>query len=218
MDAMTTAAEPVVSLMMRLREETRALHHEAESHRFQRALAQGALPREAYVGYLEQLLIVHRALDAGLVSLMESDARVSRVVSVEQLQAVYLREDLKFFGREERSISAGEGAVELLSEVARARTSRPIEQLGLHYVTLGSTNGGRYIARSVRRAYGLTAEGVRYLDPWGEDQTRIWHSFRREMDAAGFDPHECAVILHGAGVMFRGITRIAEGLAGAFGV
>lgn len=212
---MTPTAEPTVSLMSRLREETRPLHHEAESHPFQRALLQGTLPAEAYTAYLEQLLIVHRALDAGLGSLIKGDPRAQSILKTEQFQAAHLREDLHYFSRDERAIVAADGAIELLSEVAQARTTGPISLLGMHYVTLGSTNGGRYLARSVRRAYGLVEGGVKYLDPWGEDQTRIWQGFRRDMDAAVFSASECDKMVHGAGLMFRGITRIADGLSKA---
>lgn len=204
---------PSRGLMLRLREETRSQHEEAESHPFQRALLQGRLPVESYADYLEQLFLVHRALDAGLAALAENDARAGGIIAAEQFATRFLREDLKHFGRDESRIIAGDGTVELLTSVADARTGNPVALIGFHYVMLGSTNGGRFIAKAVRRAYGLESPGVRYLDPWGEGQTRIWQGFKASMDAAEFTPGEADSMVEAAKAMFRGIARIADGLS-----
>lgn len=201
--------------MLRLKEHTRPLHTEAESHPIQRSLAQGTLPLETYVSYLERLWPVHRALDAGLTQLAESDERAGGILSAEQYQSLYLRDDLRHFGREKSDGPADPSVVELLNEISTARIGQPVALLGFHYVTLGSTNGGRFIARPVRRAYGLEKAGVSYLDPWGEDQPRIWQAFKHAMDAAVFSSAECDAIVASAEKMFRGITRISESLRGS---
>jgi heme oxygenase len=209
---MPTPTATIPSLMLRLKEQTRPLHTEAESHPVQRAMASGTLPLDAYVAYLERLWPVHRALDAGLQNLAESDERAKTILSSDQFQSQHLREDLRHFGRELPEGAADAAAIDLLNEIAQARIDRPIALLGFHYVTLGSTNGGRFIARPVRRAYGLDKAGVTYLDPWGEDQPRIWQSFKQSMDTASFTPQEAEAIVRAAEAMFRGITRISEGL------
>lgn len=209
---MPTPTAIIPSLMLRLKEQTRPLHTEAESHPVQRAMASGTLPLDAYIAYLEQLWPVHRALDAGLQTLAESDPRAKSILSLEQYQSQHLREDLRHFGRELTEGAADAAAVDLLNEIAQARIDQPIALLGFHYVTLGSTNGGRFIARPVRRAYGLDKAGVAYLDPWGEDQPRIWQGFKQSMDMASFNSGESDAIVASAEAMFRGITRISEGL------
>ncbi|MBL8745557.1 MAG: biliverdin-producing heme oxygenase [Phycisphaerae bacterium] len=198
--------------MLRLKEHTRQLHAEAESHPIQRAMAQGRLPLESYVSYLECLWPVHRALDAGLAALAETDDRAESILSPEQYQSAYLRDDLRHFGREKTDAPAVPAVVELLSDISAARVDRPIALLGFHYVTLGSTNGGRFIAKPLRRAFGLEKAGVSYFDPWGEDQPRIWGAFKHAMDAARFSADETDTILAAAESMFRGITRISESL------
>lgn len=205
-----TAAPP--GLMLRLREQTRPHHTAAESHPLQRAMVTGQLPRPLYVAYLGQLTLVHRALDAGLTTLANADERAGRIVSPEQFQTPFLREDLKFFATDEKSIAACSGTVDLLSLVADLRAASPVGLLGLHYVLLGSTNGGRFIAKAVRRAFGLQSAGVRYLDPWGDDQPRIWQHFKHQVDTTVFSPSECDLIVDSAQRMFDGIGQISTDL------
>lgn len=209
---MSLSAPVTPSLMLRLREQTRPLHTAAESHPIQRAMVQGTLPQELYVAYLERLFPVHRALDAGLTQLAENDHRAGRILSPEQHQSGYLREDLQHFGRGKAETPAVSAVVELVNAIAASRVESPIALLGFHYVTLGSTNGGRFIANAVRRAYGLERAGAAYLDPWGDEQPRIWQGFKRAMDAESFSQDEADEIVGAAETMFHGITYISESL------
>ena len=82
------------SVMQRLRESTRDLHDAAEHHDFQRAFAQGSLPRDRYVDYLGQMYLVHKALEGQLRRAAETSEAIRAVVDERQYQVPYLVEDL----------------------------------------------------------------------------------------------------------------------------
>ena len=68
--------EETQSVMQRLRESTRDLHDAAEHHDFQRAFAQGSLPKDRYVSYLEQMYLVHKSLEQQLRKAAETSEAV----------------------------------------------------------------------------------------------------------------------------------------------
>ena len=48
----------------------------------------------------------------------------------------------------------------------------------------GSTNGSRFIARSLRKAYpGADVGGMTFMDPYGENQPDHWRAFKVELDS-----------------------------------
>lgn len=215
-ETQTTAR--AASLMLNLRDSTADLHREAENHPFQKALATGKLDRELYVRYLQRMLQIHRALEAGLRGLMETDVRVAGVVYEEQFQEENLLLDLAHFGQA-GAVSDPASAVATVAayenEVARLVAERNVGLLGHHYVLEGSKNGAKFIAHAVRGAYRLTpGSGDRFLDPYGAEQRSKWMSFKASMDAVSFTPDEQCDILSGASDMFRTIINLAAELAG----
>ena len=159
--------EETQSVMQRLRESTRDLHDAAEHHDFQRAFAQGSLPRDRYVGYLGQMYLVHKALEQRLRSAAETSEAIRAVVDERQYQVPYLVEDLEFFDVDPDSIEPLPATQRLIDEIEQM-ASEPASLLGLHYVLEGSNNGSRFIARGLMPAYGMApGPGLRYLDPYG---------------------------------------------------
>jgi len=200
-------------IMARLKEETQPLHDRAETHSLQKTLAQGLISKDAYVAYLTQLFHVHSALDEALTAAAKQDERVGGLVESQHLQTQYLVADLGFFMKCPAHVAAGAGAKGLVEQIRNAAKASPVSVLGFHYVMLGSTNGGRFIAKSLRRAFGLEQDGVRYFDPWGEHQRELWLDFKRAMDATAFTPAEMDAILDAAKAMFEGIARVSDDVA-----
>src|SRR6516164_3042673 len=95
-----------MTLSERLKSSTRPLHDRAEGNNFQRLLANGLLPLADYSAYLEQLLLVHKALEKNIIHFGKIDLRLPRIVGEEQLQEPYLQADLKFLGANPSSIQA----------------------------------------------------------------------------------------------------------------
>ncbi|MDX2115784.1 MAG: biliverdin-producing heme oxygenase [Planctomycetota bacterium] len=198
------------SIMSRLREETAELHSFAESRPLQRAMATGKLTLGQYTAYLVQLRLVHRALDGALERLRDQDQLVREIVSVEQFMSEHVEADLRYFGVRFDEVPPVPSTRVLIDRIGSALREAPLAVLGHHYVTLGSSNGGRFIARPVRRAFNLTNEGVRSLDPWGEGQTAIWGGFKQAMDAAEFPLGVQTAIVASAREMFEGIAGISD--------
>lgn len=195
-----------------LRDSTADLHQAAEQSAFQQALVRGVLPREMYVKWLGQMLHLHRALETALRSAMSGGGPVARVVHEWQFQEPRLLEDLKFFGAAEPS-----GALPSVREFARwIGVADGVELLGAHYVLEGSKNGGRYIAKGVRRAFALAGDdGVRHLDPYGEAQRERWTEFKAAMTAEEFSAGDTARMVEAARRMFRTVTQLGDELAAA---
>lgn len=200
-------------LMARLRAATRELHDLAEGHPLQKALAGGVLPQGTYAELLGQLWCVHGVLESCLRRLAAADTDVAGVVGVERFKEALLHDDLRFLGFDAAEVEPVEATVALTDSIAATGLIRPRALLGYHYVLEGSTNGGKYIARAVQRAYGFPpGRGTRYFDPYGAEQSQRWYSFKRDMDSIDFSPQDADAIVESAGEMFRGITSISEAL------
>lgn len=200
-------------IMVRLRSATRELHDQAERHPFQRELATGILPRDLYAENLGQLFHVHRALERELRRAASEDKAIGTVVRDYQFKEDLLREDVSFLGLEVEEIEPVGPATELMGDIRQAAEAFPRKLLGYHYVLEGSTNGGKYVARAVRGAYGLSGSaGTTYLDPYGARQQERWQAFKQDMDRVGFSEQESGAIVEAACDMFRGIIGISDAL------
>ena len=68
-------------------------------------------------------------------------------------------------------------------------------------------------ARGLMPAYGLApGPGLRYLDPYGDEQRERWHAFRATMDEVGFSQEDSDRLLEAARHMFQGIVYISDDL------
>lgn len=201
------ATSAAADLMTFLRESTSEAHRFAETRPFNRALAQATLPSSAWVHHLEQFRQVHEALDRRL------EQTVSRRRDVVQLlegrsRRPDLEADLAFW-------SGNPAAVPLQATraaVQRITSATDDESLGMLYVLEGSTNGGRFLARSATRAFGLapaSRDGIRFLDPYGDEQPAQWAGFKAMMNALEPPPGPEAV-RQGALAMFEMVGRIAD--------
>jgi len=204
--------EETQSVMQRLRESTRDLHDAAEHHDFQRAFAQGSLPKDRYVSYLEQMYLVHKALEQQLRNAAETSEAIRSVVDERQYQVPYLVEDLEFFDVDPESVEPLPGTQRLVAEIEQM-ADQPTSLLGLHYVLEGSNNGSRFIARGLMPAYGMApGPGLRYLDPYGDEQRERWQAFRANMDEVDFSQEDSDRLLEAARHMFQGIVYISDDL------
>ncbi len=196
-------------VMDRLKQETAELHAAAERHPFQAAMIRGALGREGYAAYLGQILLVHRALEDRLGSL-RADARVAAIATDARFRTAAIVEDLAALDGRDTDHAATQGTARLIQSIEVAEIP---ELLGMLYVLEGSTNGGRFIARAVGRSLGLPpGPGLRYLDPYGDEQPARWEAFKDDLRAAAFTPAEHGRMVDGAKAMFRGLVRVFDDL------
>jgi heme oxygenase len=78
----------------------------------------------------------------------------------------------------------------------------------------GSTNGGRFLARALRKSWNLDGEGLSYFDPYGEEQPQKWAAFRRDMDEASFEADQEEAIIEMAKATFLAIAEVSDEVAG----
>ena len=204
---------PDASFMQSLKAATQAAHDSAEKHPFHRALAQGLAPREQYAAYLGQLLQVHSVLDNRLQAAAKSNPAVARVRRDEHHNVAHLMEDIGSMGICPVHIKPSPATQACIARIERAASEASVSLLGFHYVMEGSKNGGRFIAKVLRRVYGFEGPtGTLYFDPYGDSQRACWLQFRADMDACAFSEPEQALILESAMAMFDAVAAIGEDL------
>jgi heme oxygenase len=199
-------------IMDQLREGTRALHDAAEGHEFQRLMFAGRLPREAYAAYLGQMACAYGALEHALSEARSVEARIAAVVQPHHLRTEDLQEDLEHFAVKTAEIKPNEATQELINRIKAVAQDRPLALLGMHYVLEGSNNGNHFIAKNIRKAYGLTEAGTRFLDPYGDAQRQRWAEYKQAMSELDLTADECDTMLAAAQDMFRAIGQISEAL------
>ena len=170
-----------------IRQTTLPYHKRAEHADFQQRLVAGKHGPAEYGAWLGQMLLIHRALEA----LEDAGARGADAASWPIGRGHYKTDEIE---ADLATVGANLAAIEPLPATTaflarcRAWAADPSEAwrlLGVWYVLEGATNGGRYIARNVRRGAGIEgAAGTRYLDPYGEAQPQRWQEFKDALNAS----------------------------------
>ncbi|MBD3336447.1 MAG: hypothetical protein GF355_13110 [Candidatus Eisenbacteria bacterium] len=200
-------------IMTRLREETRRHHVATEEGPFQQELLAGRLPLASYTALLQQLLHVHRAVESQLRWLASSQPPVAAVLRDYQFQEENILSDLRALHADPATEDPLPSTQSFVDEVNALSRSWPVALLGVHYVLEGSKNGGRYIAKALRRAYGFEdGKGVAYLDPYGDDQKTRWSEFKKNMDAARLNSDDQDAVVAAAQTAFDAIQEIHQEL------
>ena len=200
-------------IMQRLKSETQDLHDAAEKHELQRRLMKGELPKTMYAAHLAQLYLVHNALESGIRAAQPSVPQLASVVKEYQFQVTYLEEDLMHFGIALESISPLPATARLIQQITDAAIANPIALLGFHYVLEGSNNGSKYIAKAAAQAYQLQpGAGLRYLDPYADNQRPYWGQFVADMANCEFSDPESDLLVEAARQMFAAIAGISDDL------
>ncbi len=203
-----------MSIMARLKSATADLHQAAESSPLQRRLVKGELPRDLYAAFLGQMYLVHAALEQAVRDASVSHPGFAAVVRDYHDREPQLRDDLAFLGLGLDAIAPIGATRAMLTDISQTAADQPVGLLGMLYVLEGSTNGSKFIAMAIRKAYQLQeGPGVAYLDPHGELQRDRWQAFKRDMDSVGFTESDTEGIIATAKGMFRSITQISDELS-----
>jgi heme oxygenase len=208
-------SDTAISIMRRLKEETKELHSLAESRPLQQQIARGEVDRERFAAYLGQLYLVHHALESALEAAKPGSSAVATMAKAHRMRVPDLEKDLAFYGFDASSLEAGQATLTFMDEITKLQADDPVALLGSLYVVEGSTNGGKFLARVLRKAWNLDGDGLSYFDPYGEDQPAIWAAFRSEMDCLDFDARQQDAILDAARATFKAIAEVSDEVAGA---
>jgi heme oxygenase len=204
------AGEPLV-VAGSLRDHTAEHHKRAERSEFQRMLIAGRLPVSGYIGWLEQMLCVYRSLEAHLAS-GNGAGRYTGVDVEAWRRTPHLERDLAHFGRDATTPSPVPATGALVEQMGRWADGSAPALLGVLYVLEGSTNGSRYIARSLRKAYDLAGEaGLAFMDPYGDLQPERWLEFKRQLEMSASTGDLDGLIVAARGT-FDAVTEIGQGL------
>lgn len=207
-------SEVSTSIMQRLKAETGDLHSHAESRTLQKAIAAGEVDRAAFSAYLGQLYHVHNSLETALDGSRDVHPAIGALASKDRMRIPDLDRDLAFYGADRDQLPAGDAAQKFSQRVDETRNADPVALLGALYVLEGSTNGGRFLARALRKTWGLDGDGLAYFDPYGDGQPQKWASFRREMEEAAFEAEQEEAIIEMAKTTFRAIAEVSDEVSG----
>lgn len=206
-----------MTLSERLKSSTKPLHDRAEGHNFQRLLANGLLSVADYSAYLEQLFLVHKALEENIAHFGKSDARLKRIVCHEQLQEPYLQADLKFLGANPSSIQPLPATANFICKIEDSARHSPTSLLGFHYVLLGSKHGGKFIAKNLKQKYAFDRAGTIYFDPYGDAFMQHWRNFINGLNEAEFSETEGTSIIEAAKETFMAVGEVGSALESRIG-
>ncbi len=199
-----------LTLMERLKEDTRKAHDSAEGNKLQAELGSGAIPTDTYKAYMSQLYLVHKALENGIKSSIPSTAYRDALTD-DHYQEPFLFNDLKALGVDCGSIKPLKGTAKLLEKINEYATSCPPALLGYHYVLLGSKHGGKFLAKRLQDQFKFEdGVGCKYWDPYGQSFMPLWLEFKKKMNEGAGDESEQHQIIEAASDMFTGIQAICD--------
>jgi heme oxygenase len=167
--------------------------------------------RAHYLAHLEQLYLLHQALEGALDQAAAARPEWAGLTLGDRRRVPDLSSDLEVLGGNLAPVPLPETqrAVEVIGAAA------PHRLLGMFYVTEGSTNGGRFLTKMVAKALSLdpaTNQGLRAQNPYGDEQPARWAAFKGAMNALSFSPLEVAELEAGARDMFDLMADVAEGV------
>lgn len=196
----------------RLKELTHDLHTRAERHAFQRALVSGRLGREGYSAYLSQMLHIHAALDESLALARAAyPETIGVLVRDYHFRTPQIEADLAHLAGGSSHCPPTPGARTFAAWI-RESADDPCSLIGVLYVLEGSTNGGRFIARAVRRALGLAEAGTAFLDPHGEAQQERWARFKADLDSLALTDEQTEAAIAAACRAFDAVIAVSDDL------
>lgn len=152
------------AFLSRLREETMPLHKEVEGSVISRAIISPELTRDEYVIYLNKVLAIHSDVESTVfpvIGKMITDIEARK-------KAPFITGDLL-----------------KLTDTNTLTESRFLDEnyksdlafnMGLMYVTEGSTLGGQFILKNIRGALGSHAPAG-FLNVYGEKTGSMWKAF-----------------------------------------
>ncbi len=216
-------SEQVATLAQQLQESTRELHQRVERMPVQQELARGTLSRENYIRYLCQMLLIQTQLDTCMGLYRKTIDPGASLIHDYYFQSDLVHSDICFL----KECSASNNRNPFLFQdhpilpetysfaiaMNRSVSESPISLLGFLYVFEGSKNGSKFIANSLRKSYSLPdGAGVKYFDPYGENQKPYWAAFKESLAALTLTSAESEAIVEAAKEAFSGMIDITGAL------
>lgn len=206
----TPGSEPTI--MDALRISTADMHTQTEGQDFQRQLGSGTVSKEHYVQYLGQLYLMHEHL-ARLLEAAKGDSRVAAVLQPYHTDSSAVTSDLGHFGVKPEAAQPLAATAKLLAHMDQVAKESPSALLGLLYVLEGSTNGAKFMAKTLRDGLKLPEDkGASYFDRYGDKQRERWGAFKATMNEQTFTPAEAKAVVAEAKYLFESFFEIGTEL------
>ncbi len=179
--------------MERIKEGIWDIHEGVTSGEKQTASSQdnimaGTLPKYKYVNNLKQRYLLQQAFERILRENAGKSDFVRTVVTEEQYHADKASEDLRFFGIDANQVQPLPATEAMTAFFAETAGRDPRLLLAIHYIIEGSNNGAMFIAKAVKKAYGLEGtEGTRHLQPYGTAIRDKWKAFGESFNSLDID-------------------------------
>lgn len=209
-----TTAPSSDSLPDLLRTATADLHTQAERHPFQSSLLQGRLSRHAFGAQITQMWLLHRGYEPILAAWRQSDPAAARLIADHHFRQHLYHADAIALGVDTAGALPVPSVQVYLAELRAAALNRPWFLAGVLYVLEGSTNGAKFIAKALEKAYGLThSTGLSAQDPHGDQQRPRWLAFREALAEADLTQDQRSDVLAGANATFSVVIDMMDELA-----
>ncbi len=213
-----TPASGAVGVMDALRESTKDMHNDTEGQDFQKQLGSGTVRQDRYVAYLGQLYLMHKHLGDLLTRAASADSRVAAVLAPYHTDLSAVTGDLEYFSVAPDSVVPLASTAGLLSYMDELARRSPLSLLGFLYVLEGSTNGAKFMAKTLRAGMNLPEDrGASYFDRYGDKQRERWSNFKETMNAQGFNQSEVDAIVVEAKRLFQTFFDIGSELIATSG-
>jgi heme oxygenase len=198
-----------MSIMKRLRDETKADHEHLETFPYFKALAEHTLPLDCYVNQLRGLAIIHGVLENELATIQEKP--VADVWNNGLRKLPLLEQDLEFFKPRVDSdyMPAIDAALAMTEHIRLRRIESPETLLGYLYVFEGSTLGNRMHQPDITATFHLDGStGSRYYESYGDQVPEKWQQFSEKMNTALSDPSLHDPVIKAAHEAFSGLEAL----------
>lgn len=173
-------------LAARLRAATDAAHRAAESTPYITALLDGRISRAGYAALVAQHYFIYETLEQAAEA-MRDDPVAGPFVADELTRLPRLAEDLAFLlGPDWQGLIGPNAATQAYRQRLRETCfTWPGGFIAHHYTRyLGDLSGGAFVAASVRRTYGFTADdGTRFYQFDIAGRGRFKREYRARLDA-----------------------------------
>lgn len=152
------------------------------------SIMKGTLPKFKYIKNVEQRYVLQKAFEEVLDETRKSSEFVASVVTDEQFHADKAAEDVKFFGLDPEKAEPLPKTEEMIAFFKETAERDPRLVLASHYTIEGSNNGGIFIAKAVKDAFGFEGhEGTYHLQPYGKGIREKWGAFSAAFNALDID-------------------------------
>lgn len=194
-----------MSLMKRLRTETREQHEAIERTALSKGLLVGSMTRELYTRQLAAYFVVHETLEHAL--LQSRDPRVLRLGEFCPRRSQWIESDLAALGARWEDFAPSLSSTRLIAAVSQAQGAALAGRL---YVMEGSSLGALFLLPRLRDTLELRCEECRYYAGLGPKTMEHFRAFGAQVDAAFTSTAEQEAAIEGARSMFREVHQMFD--------